>query len=208
MNSGQIRFTRAARGVRWSVPVILLLAAADARAHLVSTELGPFYDGAAHPLVSVEDLLTIVGFAILAGHAGRIAGRRSLVVFILSWALGVLAGFAMAPGRWDLPLGTAGVILVLGLAGALKVRVPTGILVWGAGVAGLGHGLLNGSAVAADGGRWLTAAGIVGGVIVLGTLLTGLCSWLQEKRTAVLLRVASSWVAAIGLLMLGWQIRG
>ena len=208
MDNGSNTFPSRGRALCKLALAIVLLMASDARAHLVSTELGPFYDGAVHALMSPEDLLTIVGLAILAGFAGLRAGRLLLVTLILTWFVGVLAGFALAPARWEVPVVTASVILLLGVTGSFKARVPADILLWAAGIVGLGRGLMNGSAVRADGGQWLSVVGVASGVFVLGALLTGTSAWLQDKRAAVLLRVTASWVAAIGLLMLGWQLRG
>jgi len=191
----------------WTVLTSALLAASDGYAHLVTTELGPFYDGAAHPLVSLEDLLTLVGLAILASHAGRATGRRLLAILVIAWTLGAMAGFALAPVRWEAPVPTAAVILLLGALGALKMRVAAVFLLAGAGIVGLGHGLMNGSAIQFAGGPWLTVSGLACGLFVSATLLTGMGTWLHDRRAAIILRVSASWVAAIGLLMLGWQIR-
>jgi hypothetical protein len=195
------------RALGTSSIAITLLGVKDAYAHLVSTELGPFYDGAAHALVSPEDLLTLAGLAILAGHAGRRGGRHMLVALTLAWAGGVLFGYLLAPAQWQIAVATAGVILLVGVMGAVKLRISPDILVWGAGVVGLGRGLLNGSALAAAGGSWLSVLGVITGVFVLGAMLTAGSTWLATRRGAVLLRVAASWVAAVGLLMLGWELR-
>lgn len=207
MGNGLITCTWSGRRLGISVLAAVLLTIRDASAHLVSTELGPFYDGAAHALVSPDDLLTIIGFAILAGYAGPSTGRRFLVTLILTWTAGVLVGFLVAPAEWEVPAVTACVILLLGVTGSVKVRVPTSILLWAAGVVGFGHGLMNGFAARAADGQWLSVVGVTGGVFVLAALLTGVSVWLQKKRAAVLLRVTASWMAAIGLLMLGWQVR-
>jgi len=191
-----------------SIVGVGLLRVDVAHAHLVSTDLGPFYDGAAHPLVSPEDLLTLLGFAILAGFAGPRAGRRMLTTLTVSWVLGVLVGYGLAQSAWDVSWGTASVILLLGLAGAFRLRCPVDVLVWAAAIIGLGHGWMNGAAVHAADGPWRAVLGLTTGVFLLGTLLTGTSTWLQKKRADVLLRVVASWVAAIGLLMLGWQLRG
>jgi len=178
-----------------------------ASAHLVSTDLGPFYDGAAHPLVSPQDLLTILGLAILAAYGGATSGRRLIVSLTLAWATGVVVGFAMVGRQFDLPIATAGVILLLGVTGLFKMRVPSVALASVSVFIGLVRGVMNGSAARAADGQWLSVVGIVLGVFVLGTLLTGSSTWLTGRRTEVVLRVAGSWIAAIGLLMIGWEFR-
>ena len=47
---------------------------APAHAHLVTTGLGPVYDGISHVLLSPDDLLPVVAMALLAGLNGRETG--------------------------------------------------------------------------------------------------------------------------------------
>ena len=80
-----------------------------ADAHLVSTELGPFYDGAAHPFVTPEDVLLITAVAALAGLRGAEGGRRALVGLCIGWAVA-------ASGAFGLALPFAGALLIIWLA--------------------------------------------------------------------------------------------
>ncbi len=179
-----------------------------AHAHLVSTDLGPFYDGAAHPLVSPQDLLTLLGLAILAAYGGAANGRRLIVSLTLAWATGVCVGFAAVEGPLEFPIANAAVILFLGILVLLKVKVPSSVLVPAFAFIGLARGVMNGSAARLADGQWLSVLGIILGVFVLVALLTGGANWLENRRPAVALRVIGSWIAAIGLLMLGWEIKG
>lgn len=179
-----------------------------ATAHLVSTELGPFYDGAAHPLVSPGDLLTIVALAIVAAFGGAAAGRRLVVSLAIAWTTGLVIGFAFLASPFDLPIPTAVVILLLGVAGLVRLRVPAAVLVPVTVGSGLMRGIANGAAARSAEGSWLAVAGVVTGVLIVGVLLTGGGAWLVRRRAEVVLRVAGSWIAAISLLMIGWWIRG
>lgn len=194
------------------VAALMVLAATalagDARAHLVSTELGPFYDGAVHALVSPEDLLTILGLAIVAAHAGREAARRLLVALTVAWGAGIVAGYSLLSGPWDVPAATAVTVMALGVVALLKVRVPARALAGVGAFVGFARGLVNGSAVHAADGRWLPVIGVMAGVLLLTVILIGGSTRIGRGRSAVVLRVAGSWVAAIGLLMIGWQLRG
>lgn len=178
-----------------------------ANAHLVSTELGPFYDGAAHPLVSPQDLLTILGLAILAAFGGAPSGRRLVVSLTLSWAMGLGIGFALVDSQVDMRFVSPAVVFLLGLAGVFKWQIPWGFLVGATSLLGLARGVMNGTAARNADGLWLSVIGITLGVFVLVTLLTGGSTWLARRPAAVVLRVAGSWIAAIGLLMLGWEFR-
>ena len=203
-----IVFADREKAVRAVVAVVVVVYSRAANAHLVSTELGPLYDGAAHPLVSPQDLLTILGLAILAAYGGATSGRRLIVSLTLAWAAGVCVGFAVVDGQLELPVATAAVILMLGILGLFKMRVPSGVLVSASVFIGFARGVMNGSAARDADGQWLSVLGVVLGVFVLGALLTGGSNWLENRRPAVVLRVIGSWIAAIGLLMLGWELRG
>ncbi len=51
-----------------------------AEAHLVTTGLGPLYDGLFHFALTPEDLVPVLALALLAGLRGVTYGRRALFV--------------------------------------------------------------------------------------------------------------------------------
>ena len=53
----------------------------------------------------------------------------------------------------------------------------------------------------------LAIAGIVCGVFVIVALVAGQVAALQKEWARIVVRVAGSWIGAIGLLMLGWAAR-
>ncbi|MCA9285302.1 MAG: HupE/UreJ family protein [Phycisphaerales bacterium] len=185
----------------------ILCAVQPASAHLVSTELGPFYDGAAHPLVTPDDLLTILGLAALAAFGGPASGRRLLVALVVGWSVGLVLAFGLAHREWQAPIATACTLLVLGVATLLKVPVPTLLLVAVGAVIGLARGALNGSAARMADGQWLSIVGIAAGVFALTCMSAALGVVLEKRGWSIALRVGGSWIAAIGLLLLGWQLR-
>lgn len=180
-----------------------------AHAHLVSTELGPFYDGAAHPLVTPDDLLVILALAALAALRGADGARRALLGLCGAWACATAVAFAWGGRTVDAPPLVVAVLLVtLGIATALK-RAPSPALLFALGSAiGVLHGFENGSAARAADGVWLSALGIATGVSVLAILSAALGVYLERRGATLALRVAGSWIAAIGLLFAGWQLSG
>lgn len=188
------------------VPAVLLLAARDAHAHLMNSGFGPFYDGLAHPLVTVDDLLPVLALGLLAGLRGARCGRWTLFALPLSWAAGMAMASALTgpavPGWW-----TGAVTLVLGAMVAADRPWPSALVVALAGVAGAMQGLGNGRELASVAGGALAMAGIVCAIFVLLALLSGQVASLRAGWARIGVRVAGSWIAAIGLLMLGWAIR-
>ena len=64
---------------------MLLALPGVAQAHLVTSGLGPFYDGALHLLLSPADMLGLAAAALLAGLRGRQAARLTVVVLPIAW---------------------------------------------------------------------------------------------------------------------------
>lgn len=201
------RFRRPILRMRRPLLVLcLFLLPRDLSAHLVSSGLGPFYDGVSHFALSVEDLLPALALALLAGQRGSRAGRLVLFVLPGAWLLGGLAGLARPAVSASAFLTTVS-FLALGALVALEARLAPG---WVAGLAtavGAVHGYLNGAAMSA---ARLGALGLVGVVATLFTvvaLASALVVVLRAPWTRIAVRVAGSWIAAIGLLLLGWSFR-
>jgi hydrogenase/urease accessory protein HupE len=182
----------------WPVP---------AHAHLVTTGLGPLYDGVSHLLFSPDDLLAVLAMAALAGLNGATAGRRGLFVLSLAWLIGATAGLRVDAGEVPPAAAAAVTLLVLGLLTAVDCRLSP-LRVAGVAVAlGLVHGWLNGVGIDDAGGGSLRLVGTVSAVFVIAALAAGLVVSLRAAWARVAVRAVGSWVAAIGLLMLGWSLR-
>jgi hypothetical protein len=185
----------------------LLLGPAVAHAHLASTGLGPVFDGISHLLLSFDDLLPVVAMALLGGLNGAVAARRVLFALPVAWLAGGVAGYHAAAA--SLPAGVTSLSLIaLGILTAIDRKLTPLVMTFLAVPVGLLHGWLNGAAVAAAGREAIAIAGIAGAVFVLVALLATPASRLRVPWTRIALRVAGSWIAAIGLLLLGWALSG
>jgi urease accessory protein len=178
-----------------------------AAAHLVTTGLGPVYDGITHLLLSLEDLLPVIALALLAGLGGPVDGRRALFVLPFAWVLGGIAGFASAAPMLG-GAATAISALVLGALVAVDRRWHPAAVPGLAAVLGLVHGGLNGAGLAAANREALALIGIGATVFVAVALLAAWVVSLRAPWQRVAIRVAGSWIAAAGLLLLGWSLRG
>jgi hydrogenase/urease accessory protein HupE len=202
----RLLFTAGDRGPRIALPGAILLLPSIARAHLTDTGLGPFYDGIAHLLLSFDDLLPVIALALLAGLNGARAGRLVLFVLPVAWLaggmVGVLAGAAPTTGVTSVSL------LVLGVLAAANAKLRPPLVVALATALGLIHGWLNGSAIAAAGREASGLFGIAGAIFVIFALAAALVVSLRKPWTRIAVRVTGSWIAAVGLLVLGWSLRG
>ena len=185
----------------------LLLAPATAQAHLVNTGLGPLYDGVSHFALTAEDLIPALALALLAGQRGPRAGRLALFVLPAAWFLGGLAGLAWSRLS-EAPVLTTISFLALGGLVAAEARLQPEAVAALAALVGLLHGHLNGAAMAAAGLAVLGLVGIVAALLVLVALAAALVVAIRVDWGRVAVRVAGSWIVAIGLLMLGWSLRG
>ena len=176
-----------------------------AEAHLVTTGLGPLYDGLLHFALTPEDLVPVLALALLAGLRGVTHGRRALFVLPAAWMLG--GSFGLAAHGGVSPVVTSISFVLLG--GLLAVDAPLALVATGALAASLGlfHGYLNGTAMAQPGLGALALLGIVAAVFTLVTVAASCVVPLRAAWARVVVRVAGSWIAAIGLLLLGWGLR-
>jgi urease accessory protein len=184
----------------------LLLLPAPSHAHLMNTGLGPFYDGLSHFALTPEDFLPALALALLAGQRGSRAGRLALFALPGAWLTGGLAGLAWPTISTATALTTVSFLALGGLVAAEARLRPE----WVAGLAlvlGLLHGYLNGSAMSQAKLGALGLVGIVATLFTVVALAAALVISLRAAWTRIAVRVAGSWIAAIGLLLLGWSFR-
>jgi HupE / UreJ protein. len=199
------------RLARASIAAATLFASAQtADAHIVASRLGDFYTGALHPLTDLQDIILWAAMGVLAGSLGAAKGRW----LVLTFPLGLLAGLVLqrANGSVSLaPAADAGMILVLGLLLAAAVRIPTAMLC----AIAFGLAVMRGAANAGDVGpdtNWLMlAAGLacVGYAAITLTMAVTLAFRRPdaEGSTAwrgIAIRAFGGWIAAIGLMMVGF----
>jgi hydrogenase/urease accessory protein HupE len=198
--------------MRWLRAAVVAVVAvswpATAEAHLVSTGLGPLYDGISHLLVSPDDLLPVLVAGVMAGMNGAAAGRYVLFVLPVAWLLGGTAALSFAAA---IPAAAALVpalsLMTLGTLTAADRRLRPLTVVAIASALGIAHGWLNGAALAGEGRDGLALIGIAGAIFVTVALAAALVVSLHAAWARVAARAAGSWGAAIGLLMAGWAIR-
>ena len=172
----------------------------------MNTGLGPFYDGVSHFTLTPEDLLPALALALLAGQRGSRTGRLALFALSVAWLAGGLAGLAF-PTNTSAPALTTVSFLALGGLVAADARLRPEWVTALALVLGLLHGYLNGAAMSQAKLGALGLVGIVTTLFVAVTLVAALVVALRAPWARIAVRVAGSWIAAIGLLLLGWSLR-
>lgn len=186
-----------------------MAAAPAARAHLVTTGLGPVYDGIGHLLLSPDNLAMALALACFAGLRGTAAGRRSSVLVPVAWFVGGLAG-ALGPTTAALEaLLPAASLLVVGVMLAADREMPLPATSLFVAALGAANGYANGGALAEAG--WMGAAlqllGIAALLVIVATLSAAVAVAARGTLFRYLIRIAGSWTAATGLLLIGWYFR-
>ena len=193
-------------GLEWSWRRIFSAARA-AHAHLVSTGFGPFYDGAAHFFVSIEQLLPVLALALLAGLRGPRAGRYAIALLPSAWLVSGLVGLRFPVNAPPL-VATTLLLLVPGALAASDLALPLPVVLGVTATIASWAGFTNGGTMAAAGAGPLAVAGATAAAFVVATLGAGLATAQHEGWARIAVRVAGSWIAALGLLALGWAVHG
>jgi urease accessory protein len=183
-----------------------LMSAIPGEAHLNSTGMGPFYDGLMHFLLSPEDIVPVLALALLAGLRGAEFGRHTLFVLPSAWLLGSLFGLAAATVKGNALVSAIWFLLLGGLLAAnakLSLRLTTAL----AALLGFYHGYLNGTGMGQSASAVVVLLGLVSAIFVLVALAAAFVVRLRAQWARIAVRVAGSWIAASGILMLGWAVR-
>lgn len=191
--------------VAWTV-ALLCFGCSCAEAHLVTTGLGPVYDGMAHLALSPADLAIIIALVLLAAMRGARQGRWVLAVLPAAWLIGGVGG-VMFPVTASLDWATGLVFLLAGALVALDCKLPLPIVITLTAMIGTVDGYSTGAALAETPSASLMLTGMLGAVLIVVTLVAGVVVSLKAFWMRIVVRVLGSWIAATGLLMIGWSLR-
>jgi urease accessory protein len=194
----------------WIAAAMLLAQARAAEAHIVAARLGDFYAGAFHLLTDLQDLILWIAMGLLAGSLGAARGRWLVLVF----PLGLLAGSVLGQLSgvvWARPAADAGMILALGLLLVAAIRLPATLLCAIAFALAMIRGAANASDLAPETDRLLFAAGLACAGYAAITLIMALTLAFRRSDAGpslawrgIAIRAFGGWIAAIGLMMVGF----
>jgi urease accessory protein len=194
------------RNFAWSAAVGTLLPvlawAHPAAAHTLNNRFGDFYAGVAHPVTALEHAPPLLAMGLLAGQQGERAARWLVLVPL---ALLIGAGLAAAaPWLPAMGLLNAASFVVLGLLLAAAWRLLLPVLIALGAVFGISHGYENGRAMAPDTAVHLFVLGVAAAGGVVTALVSAATIDLAAKPwSRVAVRIAGSWIAAIGIMTIG-----
>jgi hydrogenase/urease accessory protein HupE len=178
-----------------------------AYAHLVNSGMGPFYDGALHLLLSPGELLGLLALTLLAGLAGARPSRVVVCVLPVTWLLAGTAGLQLSTSL-QMPWLSVVWLVIPGALVAADLKLAEHVIIALAGLFAALQGLLNGVTLQTVGAGLPTLLGIVVTVFMITLLGSALVVAVRAAWFRTVVRVAGSWVAAVGILMFGWMLRG
>lgn len=185
--------------------ICLVSFAANAHAHSTVKGVGDLYAGLLHVLTAVEHVLPFAALSLLAGQLGMKAqAQADLLVFPVALMIGAAAALWLPPLPGLAFFNLFSAILLGGLVAAawpLPSAVFYGLVI----VFGISHGFANGEAISGSIKAYLFILGIgLAGLAVLayGTLMVGFLLRRKAGWLHIAVRVAGSWIAAIGVLVL------
>jgi urease accessory protein len=164
--------------------------------------VGDFYAGMLHPVTAVDAVLPILALSLLAGQQKRENSIRVLVAFPASLLVGaLLALFRSSPAA----LGWVQLAFAAVLGGLVALSRPLPkYLLMALGIAlGIAVGWSNAGELTGDISRFRFVSGLIVVGILLITYGVGLVRRLTVPWSQIAVRVVGSWIAAIGILVLG-----
>lgn len=189
---------------------VLAVCARSAEAHIVSSRLGDFYAGAAHPLTGLQDVVLWTALGVVAGTQPAARARWLVAVFpaglVAGFLLGLTGGMTSGVAAVD-----AGCMVALGGLIAMAVRLPGPALGAIAFALGLVRGAANAGGVGPETNAALFAAGFAAAGYVAITLLSAAVLAFRRPDPcwrSIALRAGGSWIATIGILAGGFALVG
>ena len=182
----------------------IILCPSNAEAHLVTTGLGPIYDGIGHLALSPEVWVPVLALALFAGLRGAAAGRLTLFLLPVAWLAGALVGCRTETAPFT---GISAIsFLVSGALVAADLRLKRAMVATIAVVLGFCDGCLNGMTIQPTPSSSLDLVGAVAALFVAVAIVAAFVIWLKRPWMRVAVRVVGSWITATGLLLLGWSV--
>lgn len=187
--------------------IIIAILSGSAYAHDLSERYGSLLGALLHPLTALDHALAFSALGLYAGLQDLRSTHRIVIAFNLALLIGVLLPTLTATGAFA-SLGVVNItsVVVLGALTAFAARLPISVAMTLAVFFGLSHGLENGSDLSSI-GAWPSALGVFLAGVILTVPTAALASRLSSGYPRVAVRVAGSWITAIGLMILGLQLR-
>ena len=197
------------RVLPWIAGLAFLLAATRAEAHAVISTRGPFIGGVKHFFISLDDVLAALALGIVASQCVAKAANKIFWGLPAAWLLAGVGGLSSNQPVAAAEIFSAGSLLVVGVLAATSLTLSARLTLLLAVLTGGLHGFLNGAAMqpATFGAGLWQLLGIGASVAFVAVYPSTLLEIFKQSWTRIVARVLGSWIAATGLLLIGWTFR-
>jgi urease accessory protein len=164
--------------------------------------VGDFYAGMLHPVTTIETILPLIGLSLLAGQQNRKTAVKILIAFPAAILFGACLSLLKSVPP---PIGIADLVItvVIGLLIAAARPLPSALPISIGVLLGVAIGWANATEMTSE----VSAARFIAGLTVAGLLMTtygiGLVRRFTVEWSQIAVRVVGSWLAGIGILVLG-----
>jgi len=186
--------------------LLALVIAPEASAHLVQTGFSPLVDSIFHVALGPDAVMTAAAVGFLCGLRPGEPPHTGRALYLYGWVLFFVTG-AFCQYPFDYPIPVAATLLGMGALVAADFPLPVPALLLALGWAGGIFGIVGGGAAE---GLPLSIIAIMGALNISVLVLVSAAARALARRypgARIAVRVAGSWIAAIGLLQLGWAIK-
>ena len=179
--------------------VVIFLLPSKSFAHLASGKFGDFYAGAFHLLTAIEHLIPIIAFGLIAGQQGKEISRRLVVLLPFVLIIGCIVGIMFPVLTFSVYINSISFLIIGGLI-ALNKELSSTFIILLVVVFGLTHGYSNGTALEKSLSVFNYLMGVSVSGLVVVTIFSGIVLSVQKDWQKIAVRVAGSWIAAVGLI--------
>lgn len=170
-------------------------------AHLASGRFGDFYAGSFHLLTAIEHLIPMIAMGLLVGQQSKKVSRIMTLLVPLSLIIGTVIGIKISGITFSIYINSFSFLLIGGLI-AWNKKLPTNLVLLIIVVLGITHGYSNGTAFEPTLSSFNYVLGVATAGLVIVTIFAGIALSVTKDWQKIAVRVAGSWVAAIGLITL------
>jgi len=170
-------------------------------AHLASGRFGDFYAGSFHLLTAIEHLIPMIALGLLAGQQGTKISRLMVFLIPVTLIIGTLVGIYTSGLTFSIYINSFSFLLIGGLV-ALNKKLSPNLILLIILILGITHGYSNGTAFEPTLSVFNYVIGVATTGLIIVTIFAGIALSVKKDWQKIAVRVAGSWIAAIGLITL------
>ena len=149
-------------------------------------------------------MLAWIALALFAGQQGRKSALLVLCTFPGAILLGAVLAVALPQPAW-LSAANLAIIPLLGIAVAMAFSCPLLLMIVFSAVVGLLQGFSNGAEITGAISPWRFIPGLTTVATLVIAYGIGVVRSLEKPWTRIAVRVAGSWIAAIGIMICAFK---